>query len=207
MRSRDYYRLEVRLPADAASVKEIYEASFFPSPQMETAAGDSEAATDRWALDLRVTLANGRLLRLAAKQMDALLAHHSVDQIAGAGYGAFLLVGGILTVGAGVNGALIRESRKPYGFGKVVEGGLNPEHPVFVVDDILSTGQSALRAAVLLREEGFRPAGVLTVFRYGWKEGLERLQDAGLIAESLATLQRRTQATRRSGADRTEYAG
>jgi orotate phosphoribosyltransferase len=88
---------------------------------------------------------------------------------------------------------LIREARKPYGFHRIVEGGLNTERPVFIVDDILSSGKSALRAAVLLREEGFRAVGVLTVFRYGWKEGLERLQDAHLVAESLATLQRRAE--------------
>ena len=192
MRSKDHYRLEVRLSANAESVKQIYDASFFPSPRME-AAGDSEEVPRRWAVDLRVPLAKGCLLGLAAKEMAAVLAHHSVDQIAGAGYGAFLLVAGILTAGAGVNGGLIRESRKPYGFNRIVEGGLNAERPVFIVDDILSSGRSALRAAVLLREEGFRPIGVLTVFRYGWKEGLERLLDAHLIAESLATLQRPTE--------------
>jgi orotate phosphoribosyltransferase len=192
MRSKDHYRLEVRLSTNAESVKRIYDASFFPSPQME-ASGDSEEVSGRWAVDLRVPLAKGRLLRLAAKEMAGVLAHHSVDQIAGAGYGAFLLVGGILMSGAGVNGGLIRESRKSQGFNRIVEGGLSAERPVFIVDDILSSGRSALRAAVLLREEGFRPVGVLTVFRYGWKEGLERLQDAHLVAESLAILQRRTE--------------
>jgi orotate phosphoribosyltransferase len=182
----------VRLSTDAESVKQIYDASFFPSPQME-ASGDSEEVPGRWAVDLRVPLAKGRLLRLAAKEMAAVLAHRSVDQIAGAGYGAFLLVGGILLSGDGVNGGLIRESRKPYGFNRIVEGGLNAERPLFIVDDILSSGQSALRTAVLLRDEGFRPAGVLTVFRYGWKEGLARLQDAHLVVESLATLHRPTE--------------
>jgi orotate phosphoribosyltransferase len=199
MRSKDHYRLEVRLSTDAESVKQIYEASFFSSPQME-ASGDSEGLPDRWAVDLRVPLANGRLLMLAAKEMAAVLAHHSVDQIAGAGYGAFLLLGGVLICGAGVNGGLIRESRKSYGFKRIVEGGLNAERPVFIVDDILSSGRSALQAAVLLRGEGFRPVGVLTVFRYGWKEGLERLQDAHLVVESLATLHRR-----REGSSQVSY--
>jgi hypothetical protein len=97
MRSKDHYWLEVRLSTDAESVKQIYEASFFSSPQME-ASGDSEGLPDRWAVDLRVPLANGRLLMLAAKEMAAVLAHHSVDQIAGAGYGAFLLLGEFLYV-------------------------------------------------------------------------------------------------------------
>jgi orotate phosphoribosyltransferase len=190
MRSKDHYRLETRQSANAESVKQIYEASFFPSPQME-ATGDSEEGPGRWAVDLRVPLAKGRLLRLVAKEMAAVLAHHSVNQIAGAGYGAFLLIGGVLISGAGINGGLIRESRKPYGFRRIVEGGLNAERPVFIVDDILSSGRSALRAAILLRDEGFRPVGVLTVFRYGWKKGLERLQDAHLVVESLATLHHR----------------
>jgi len=173
-------------------VRQIYDASFFPSPEVG-AGSDSADVSGRWAVDLRVPLAKGRLLRLVAKEMAAVLAHRSVDQIVGAGYGAFLLVGGILTYGADLSGGLIRESRKSYGFSRIVEGGLDAERPVFIVDDILSSGKSALRAAVLLREEGFRAVGVLTVFRYGWKEGLERLQDAHLVAESLATLQRRAE--------------
>jgi orotate phosphoribosyltransferase len=121
--------------------------------------------------------------------MAAVLAHRSVYQIAAAGFGAFFLVGGILAVSIGFKGGLIRESRKDYGFRNLVEGSLDTHRPIFIVDDILSSGKSALGVAGLLRQEGFSPTGVLTVFRYGWRQGDGRLRQAGLSTESLATLQ------------------
>ena len=112
MRSKDHYRLEIRSSTNPEILKEIYEASFFPSPQTWAAVNDrSEDSSDRWSVDLRAPLAEGRLLRLVATEMAAVLSDRSIDQIAGAGYGAFLLVGGILTAGVGVKGGLIRESR------------------------------------------------------------------------------------------------
>lgn len=191
MRSKEHYRLEVRSGTSADILRKIYEASFFPSPQKTAVKScSSESPPNGWFVDMRVPLAEGRLLRPLASEMAAVLTHRSVCQVAAAGFGAFFLVGGILAVSVGVKGGLIRESRKDYGFRKLVEGGLDPQRPTFIVDDILSSGESALRTAALLRQEGFSPAGVLTVFRYGWRQGDERLQRAGLSTESLATLQR-----------------
>jgi orotate phosphoribosyltransferase len=184
MRSKHDYRLEVRASANPEIVQRIYDESFFPAADLAC------PGVSRWTVDLRVPLADGRLLAPVSAEMAAVLAGHAIDQVAGAGYGAFLLVGGILAADVGMKGGLIRESRKPHGLRKRVEGALHPDRPVFLVDDILSSGQTALRAALSLREEGFRPVGVLTVLQYGWKEGAGRLRQAGLCAESLATLQR-----------------
>jgi orotate phosphoribosyltransferase len=184
MRYKDDYRLAVRPPANPEVVRQIYDASFIPDTNVKP------PGRPRWMVDLRVPLSDGRWLAPAVAQMAAVLRRHAVDQAAGAGYGAFLLVGGIIAADVGMKGGLVRESRKPHGLQKLVEGSLNKNRPVFLVDDILSSGQTALRAVLTLREEGFHPVGVLTVFEYGWKEGAARLRQACLCAESLATIER-----------------
>ncbi len=197
MRPKEQYRLEIE-PDDShgvlnvAILTSIYEASFFPAPRRASNQRlHSNSESNGWLIDLRVPLADGKFLRPLALEMAALLSSRSIQQVAGAGYGAFFLIGGILAVGEGFKSGLIRESRKSYGLGKIVEGGLEHARPTFIVDDILSSGGSALRAAALLRQEGYLPTGVLTVCRYGWKQGEKSLRQAGLTCLSLVKIHRR----------------
>jgi orotate phosphoribosyltransferase len=165
-------------------LKHIFEASFLPS----RLGGDDESGSPEWSIDMRIPLSRGDLLRAVAMQMTAVLDREKISQVSGAGFGAFFLLGGILATTMGLNGGLIRESRKEYGFKKRVEGGLDRHRPIFIVDDVLSSGKSAISAAKVLREDGFLPVGVLTVLRYGWRQGDESLRQAGLVSESLADL-------------------
>jgi orotate phosphoribosyltransferase len=174
----------VRPGTNPALLRNILEAAFLPLPR----GIDGQSNSGDWSIDMRIPLSTSSVLRPLAAEMIALLEQHNVAQIAGEGLGAFFLVGGIVSAGADLSGGLIRESRKGYGFRKRVEGNIDQLRPAFIVDDILSSGKSALTAAGALREEGFSPVGVLTVFRYGWRDGDSRLRDAGLISESLATL-------------------
>jgi orotate phosphoribosyltransferase len=184
VRSKEHYQLEVRSGTSPGILKNIFEASFCPLPRKPGA----ESSFSEWSVDMRVPLSEGLLLRPLAAEIAAVLAHHAVSQVAGAGFGAIFLVGGIVAAATGFKGGFIRESRKDNGFRKLVEGGLDRQRPTFIVDDVLSSGKSAISTAAVLRQEGFLPAGVLTVLRYGWKQGDDRVREAGLISESLATL-------------------
>ena len=77
---------------------------------------------------------------------------------------------------------------KPQGFRQIIEGSLTPDRPVFLVDDVLSSGRSAAAAMTLLRQHGFPIAGLAVVFRYGWRSGRERLKDYGVSIHALAAL-------------------
>lgn len=189
-----YHSIEVHEEGLKSSLEMIYKESFFlksEKPYLKNKVGANGNTTPSpWALDTRVAFSRGRLLRLITPSMAKILERHHVSQIVGRGYGSFLLIGGILSVDDQLTGGLLRHSRKTYGFQHLVEGGLDRNLPLFIVDDILASGNSSLQAINLLRQEEYHPIGVLVVFHFGWKAGAEILQSLGIIQESLATLYR-----------------
>lgn len=184
VRSKEHYTLEVRLGTSPSILRSIVVASLLPL----AAATSSDSNSLRWAIDMRVPLSEGGSLRAVAVELAAVLANYGISQIAGAGFGAFFLVAGIVALNVDVSGGLIRSLRKDRGFHKRIEGRLSRQRPMFIIDDTLASGESALQAAAVLWSEGYSPTGVLTVLRYGWERGDCKLREAGLISESLATL-------------------
>lgn len=192
------HTLDVHAPGLEEVLEKVYELAFFERPDKTYYRSSHPAGlpvqTSDWALDMRVPLSSSDLLRPISAEMASYLASAGYAQVAGYGYGSFPLVGGILAQAATMNGAFVRSERKPYGFGKIVEGNLRHDLPVVIVDDLLGAGRSALQAAAALRAEGFDVTGVYTVFRFGWRPGRRNLSDGRLGHRCLATL-------RRSGAD------
>ncbi|HUP88489.1 MAG TPA: orotate phosphoribosyltransferase [Longimicrobiales bacterium] len=79
----------------------------------------------------------------------------------------------------------VRKEAKGHGAGKLIEGGFVPGMSVVVVEDVITTGDSALRAAASLRENGGNVLGVLAVVDRE-EGGAERIQEAGYSVISLA---------------------
>ena len=184
VRSKDCYELEVRDGANPFLIRCIVEESFRSLP---TNTGHAEGAAD-WAVDMRLPLSKGWLLKSIATEIISVLETHKISQIAGAGFGAFFLIGSILAEAKCFRGGLIRPSRKDYGFRKYIEGDLERTRPIFIVDDVLSSGTSALNAAQTLGKEGFLPVGVVTILRFGWQAGDCKLRQAGFDVHCIATL-------------------
>ena len=184
MRSKDYYELEVRDGANPFLIRHVVEESFRPLPPNT---GNAACAAG-WSVDMRLPLSKGGLLGPVVMELISVLERHKICQIAGAGFGAFFLIGGILAEADYICGGLIRPSRKHYGFRRYIEGDLDRARPIFIIDDVLSSGSTALNAASTLRNEGFQAAGVLTLLRLGWRGGDHKLRQAGLDTECLATL-------------------
>lgn len=147
-----------------------------------------DGTTDAWALDLRIGLSQHFLLTPVARQMGRMIAAAGVNQIVGKGYGSAFLLGGILAAVPGSRGGMIRDTAKPHGFRKLIEGSLAPDRPVFLVDDVLSSGRSAAESLDALQQHGFSVAGLAVVFRYGWRKPEERLKEHPIPIHSLATL-------------------
>jgi orotate phosphoribosyltransferase len=139
-------------------------------------------------LDVRVAIAQARLLRPIVSHLVEVLDCHGVRQVAGRGYGSFLLVGGILAADDRLRGGLVRETRKGHGTRRLVEGSLEPARPLLIVDDVLSSGRSAAALATRLRADGYDPRGVLAIFGYGWRGGAPTLRTLGLTVETMATI-------------------
>ncbi len=79
----------------------------------------------------------------------------------------------------------VRGSAKDHGRKNQIEGRLQPGQKVVVVEDLISTGGSVLDVVNVLREFGADVLGVVSIFTYGMKKGLERLKEADVKNISL----------------------
>ena len=82
----------------------------------------------------------------------------------------------------------VRSSGKDHGRQNRIEGKLVPGKKVVVVEDLISTGGSVLDAVDALREAGAEVLGVVSIFTYGMKKGVERLAAAQVKNVSLTDL-------------------
>ena len=72
----------------------------------------------------------------------------------------------------------VRGSDKDHGRKNRIEGRLEPGQKVVVVEDLISTGGSVIDVVEALREAGADVLGIVSIFTYGMKKGLERLAAA-----------------------------
>ena len=79
----------------------------------------------------------------------------------------------------------VRSGAKDHGRQNQIEGKLEPGQKVVVVEDLISTGGSVLEVVNVLREAGAQVLGIASIFTYGMKKGLERLQAAAVENHSL----------------------
>ena len=82
----------------------------------------------------------------------------------------------------------VRSGNKDHGRQNRIEGKLVPGQKVVVVEDLISTGGSVLDAVDALREAGAEVLGVVSIFTYGMKRGVERLAAAQVRNVSLTDL-------------------
>lgn len=82
----------------------------------------------------------------------------------------------------------VRGSAKGHGRGNRIEGKLKKGEKAVVVEDLISTAGSAIDAANALREAGADVLGVVSIFTYGMRKGIERLKESNLKNVSLSDL-------------------
>ena len=79
----------------------------------------------------------------------------------------------------------VRSSSKDHGRQNQIEGRLEKGQKDDVVEDLISTGGSVLEVVNVLREAGAEVLGIVSIFTYGMKKGLERLAAAKVRNVSL----------------------
>ncbi|MCS3703027.1 orotate phosphoribosyltransferase [Salinibacter ruber] len=84
--------------------------------------------------------------------------------------------------------AYVRDSAKGHGQGRRIEGARpGPGDEVVVVEDLISTGRSALNAAAAVRETGANVSSVLAIFSYGLDAAATAFREAGVPCHVLTT--------------------
>lgn len=80
----------------------------------------------------------------------------------------------------------VRSGSKDHGRKNQIEGRLEKGQKVVVVEDLISTGGSVIEVVKVLKEAGADVLGVVSIFTYGMKKGLERLAAENVVNYSLS---------------------
>lgn len=79
----------------------------------------------------------------------------------------------------------VRSKPKDHGRGKQMEGRINQQDPIVLIDDLLSTGKSVLNAAQALKNEGYNVIGVVAIFSYELTDSTNNFKEAGIEFDTL----------------------
>lgn len=85
----------------------------------------------------------------------------------------------------GIPMGYVRGSSKDHGRNNRIEGRLEKGQKVVVIEDLISTGGSCIDVVDALREAGTEVLGIVSIYTYGMKKGLERLKEANVKNVSL----------------------
>ena len=93
----------------------------------------------------------------------------------------------------------VRSGAKDHGCKNQIEGKLEKGAKVVVVEDLISTGGSVLEVVNVLREAEAEVLGVVSIFTYNMKKGLERLAEDKVLNYSLTNLDTLAKAAAQDG--------
>jgi orotate phosphoribosyltransferase len=80
----------------------------------------------------------------------------------------------------------VRTTPKDHGLKNLIEGKIAERQKVVIVEDLVSTGGSSLKAATALRQAGTEILGMVSVFSYGFDLAEKQFQDAGITLTCLS---------------------
>jgi len=119
------------------------------------------------------TLIKGQLVEVAKEKF------HGVEAIAGVAT-AGIPQGALLADALDLPFLYVRSKAKGHGMENMIEGKVTPGQKVLVVEDLVSTGGSSLKAVQDLRNAGFEVVGMVAIFTYGFKLARENFENAGV---------------------------
>jgi orotate phosphoribosyltransferase len=137
--------------------------------------------------DNRITLSHPRVRTYIRQELVKVIDEHfgSPDLIAGVATGA--IAHGVLVAEAlGLPFAYVRSSAKEHGRQNVIEGEVSKNQSCVVIEDLVSTGQSSLKAVQALRESGVLVKGMISIFTYGFDIAGEAFRSANCPCYSLS---------------------
>ena len=80
----------------------------------------------------------------------------------------------------------VRSTPKDHGLENLIEGNLKPGQKVVVVEDLVSTGGSSLKAVEAIRAAGCEVVGMVAIFTYGFPVAVESFKNAGVTLLTLS---------------------
>ena len=106
------------------------------------------------------------------------------DLIAGVATGA-IAHAALVASATGLPLVYVRSSPKAHGTKSMIEGDVSVGKSALIIEDLVSTGSSSLRAAEALEDAGCRVIGMAAIFSYGFPQADEKFKRAGIRLVSL----------------------
>ena len=101
----------------------------------------------------------------------------NVEAIAGVATGA-IAPGAIVADLLGLPFVYVRSAPKGHGLENLIEGDLRPKQKVVVIEDLISTGGSSLKAVEAIRNNGCDVLGMTAIFSYNFPESEAAMKEA-----------------------------
>jgi len=108
-----------------------------------------------------------------------------VDAIAGVATGA-IAQGALVADTMGLPYVYVRSTPKDHGLENLIEGNLKPGQKVVVIEDLISTGGSSLKAVEAIRAAGCEVVGMAAIFTYGFPVAEKAFKNAGVTLRTLS---------------------
>lgn len=109
----------------------------------------------------------------------------NAEVIAGVATGG-IAIGALVAEALNLPFIYVRSEAKKHGLGNQVEGVLIPNQRVVVIEDLISTGSSSLKAVDALREAEADIIGMVAIFTYGFDKATERFSENNCIVKTLS---------------------
>lgn len=137
--------------------------------------------------DNRVTLSYPEIRTFIKVELCRLIQENftNADAVAGVATGA-IAQGALVADTLGLPYVYVRSSPKDHGLENLIEGNLIPGQKVVVVEDLISTGGSSLKAVQAIRNAGCEVVGMVAMFSYGFPVAQKAFKDANVTLLTLS---------------------
>ncbi len=150
--------------------------------------------------DNRKTLSYPELRTFVKIEIARLISENfpEVDAIAGVATGA-IPQGALVADALNLPFVYVRSKPKDHGLENLIEGELKPGMKVVVVEDLISTGGSSLKAVEAIRNNGCEVVGMVASYTYGFKVAEEAFKDAQVTLYTLTNYEAVVEEALRTG--------
>jgi orotate phosphoribosyltransferase len=150
--------------------------------------------------DNRITLSHPKIRTFIRQEFVKMIDEKfgTPDVIAGVATGA-IAHGALVAEAMGLPFVYIRASAKEHGRQNLIEGEIHPNQSCVVIEDLISTGQSSLKAVQALREHGVIVKGMVSIFTYGFDLAGDSFRAANCPVYSLSNYDNLTEVAVKHG--------
>ncbi|MDI1354677.1 MAG: orotate phosphoribosyltransferase [bacterium] len=136
--------------------------------------------------DNRKTLSYPKIRNYIRQHFVEVINEHFVkpDVIAGVATGG-IAIGALVAQELGLPFIYVRSEAKKHGLTNMIEGEVAAGQTVVVIEDLISTGGSSLKAVEALREKGCTVKGMVAIFTYGFEQATQNFKKAKCNVKTL----------------------